>query len=56
MKWKYKDNRGVWQEGTIDKIVDNGGTDITYIFKQDDGTVDVISGPKLTRDNAGPIY
>ena len=56
LKWKYKDNRGIWQEGIVKTAIDLGGTDVTYIFKNDNGSVDVIPGIKLKRDNAGPIY
>ena len=56
MKWKYKDNRGIWQTGTLEKVSDLGGTDVTYFFKNESGILDVIPGPKLKRDDAKPIY
>lgn len=46
-RWKYVDARGVDCEGTFEKFTDHGGTDVTYWFRQDDGTLDLVSGSRL---------
>ena len=48
-RWKYEDARGVLQEGEYQKCFDYGGTDITYMFKRDDGGIDLVSGARLKR-------
>ncbi len=46
-RWKYQDGRGVWCEGQFVKFTDFGGTDVTYYFRRDDGTLDLVSGSRL---------
>ena len=46
-RWKYTDARGIEREGTFETFTDHGGTDITYHFRQDDGTLDLVSGSRL---------
>ncbi len=46
-RWRYKDALGIPREGTFEKFTDHGGTDITYFFRRDDGTLDLVSGSYL---------
>lgn len=46
-RWQYKDGRGVEVEGEYLGFVEGQGSDITYSFRQDDGTVDLVSGVQL---------
>lgn len=48
-RWKYQDATGVWREGTFVNFSDHGGTDVTYWFRRDDGTLDLCSGERLRR-------
>lgn len=52
MKWHYPDGRGVWQTGTVEKTSDRGGSDVTYFFRGDDGSLTVRSGVSLTDAHA----
>jgi hypothetical protein len=45
--WQYKDARGVDCTGVMEKFTDFGGTDITYWFRREDGTLDLVSGQRL---------
>jgi hypothetical protein len=56
LKWNYTDNRGMKSVGTVESVSDHGGTDTTYFFRNENGSLDVISGTKLKRDKGGPIY
>lgn len=47
LRWNYKDARGVPQSGILLQVIDRGGTDVTYIFKRDDGKEDYVSGHYL---------
>ena len=55
MKWHYLDNRGVPQEGTVEKTVDHGGSDVTYFFRRDSGELDCLSGLRV-KDHAHAVY
>jgi hypothetical protein len=46
-RWTYKDATGVQREGTFEKYTDHGGSDITYFFRRDDNTLDLVSGSRL---------
>jgi hypothetical protein len=46
-RWKYQDARGVWCVGTFQGFSDFGGTDVTYRFRQDDGTLNLVRGAAL---------
>lgn len=46
-RWRYKDSVGVDHEGNFEKFSDHGGSDITYYFRRDDGTLDLVSGSRL---------
>lgn len=46
-RWKYQDALGIWREGTYENCTDLGGTDVTYWFRRDDGTLDLCSGSRL---------
>ncbi len=46
-RWTYSDRIGVQREGTFEKFYDHGGTDVTYYFRRDDGTLDLVSGSRL---------
>lgn len=46
-RWQYQDARGVWVEGEVVKVFDRGGTDVTYMFRRTDGTIDMVSGSRL---------
>lgn len=48
-RWRYEDATGVLREGTYVTFVDRGGTDVTYWFRRDDGSVDLVNGPRLKR-------
>jgi len=48
-RWTYQDATGVWREGTYKRCTDHGGTDVTYWFKRDDGTLDLVSGERLKK-------
>jgi hypothetical protein len=48
-RWKYQDATGVEREGTFDGFYDHGGTDVTYRFRRDDGTLDLCSGERLRK-------
>lgn len=54
LKWQYEDSTGVIREGTFQSAHDFGGTDVPYMFKRDDGTIDIVSGSRLKK--ARPIY
>lgn len=54
MRWKYRDSRDIEREGEFQAFADHGGTDVTYIFKRDDGAIDCVSGTRLKL--ASPIY
>ena len=57
IRWKYKDGRGVWQTGTVEKTTEGQGSDVTYFFKNDKtGNIDVVSGRKMKKDGAKPLY
>jgi len=49
VRWKYQDATGTEREGTFQSSHDFGGTDVTYIFKRDDGNVDCVSGMRLKK-------
>ena len=46
-RWKYTDRYGIKREGTFERFTDCGGTDVTYWFRRDDGTLDLVSGRRL---------
>ena len=46
-RWRYEDAQGVEVEGFFENFADHGGTDVTYFFRRDDGTLDVVSGSRL---------
>ena len=46
-RWVYKDARGVQQEGFFEQFFDHGGTDVTYMFRRDDGGIDLVRGSRL---------
>ena len=48
-KWEYQDARGVTKTGSLSKTVERQGTDVSYIFKGDDGKTDVVSGSRLKK-------
>ena len=45
-RWSYK-VCDVQIEGTFETYTDFGGTDVTYWFRRDDGTLDLVSGQPL---------
>jgi len=49
IRWRYEDARGVPTEGEFQKSFDYGGTDVTYMFKRDDGRIDMVSGSRLKK-------
>jgi hypothetical protein len=46
-RWRYFDNAGIEREGIVRRFWDHGGTDVTYEFLADDGTVSILSGSRL---------
>ena len=46
-RWTYKDATGTQREGFFEHFSDHGGTDITYWFRRDDNTLDLVSGQRL---------
>ncbi len=53
--WRYLDNRGVEQVGTVENTVDRGGSDVTYFFRRTTGELDVLGGLRV-KDHAHAIY
>jgi hypothetical protein len=49
VRWKYQDSKGIDREGVFQSSHDFGGTDVTYIFKRDDGAIDCVSGARLKK-------
>lgn len=45
--WTYEDRLGITRTGQVEKIFDHGGSDITYMMRRADGTVDMLSGSRL---------
>lgn len=54
-RWQFTDNRGVKKTGTLEKVVDRGGSDLTYFFRGDDDVLSVVGGPHVVRTKAGPL-
>lgn len=48
-RWEYEDARGVKKKGTFVKSIERSGTDVTYVFKGDDGKEDLVSGAALKK-------
>jgi hypothetical protein len=48
-RWKYTDAKGIERTGTFQKSIEGQGTDVTYVFKQDNGTLDLVSGERLKK-------
>ena len=48
-RWEYEDARGVKKKGTFVKSIERSGTDVTYVFKGDDGKEDLVSGQALKK-------
>lgn len=48
-RWRYESATGHVVEGVYLRSFDYGGTDVTYQFRRDDGTVDMVSGQRLKR-------
>lgn len=46
--WKYETAPGCPMLGTVKAVVEGQGTDVAYhMIRQDDGTLDVVSGERL---------
>lgn len=46
-RWRYQDATGVERVGYFENWTDHGGTDVTYFFRREDGTLDLCSGSRL---------
>jgi len=46
-RWKYQDAIGITREGTYEGHRAGQGSDVTYFFRRDDGTLDLVSGSRL---------
>lgn len=46
-KWIYKDAIGIERIGTLEQTIPGQGSDITYVFKREDGKLDLVSGQRL---------
>ncbi len=54
LRWTYRDTCGVTREGTFEKFLDYGGSDITYFFRREEGTLDLVSGSRLSEAKPKP--
>ena len=55
IEWEYTDSTGQTVKGYVEKVLDHGGTDVTYIMKNTEtGAITLISGSRLK--SARPIY
>lgn len=48
-KWKYTDARGVEKTGYYVRSMESQGSDVTYVFEDEEGTIDVVSGERLKK-------
>lgn len=48
-RWSYEDATGVQREGVYAGSHEGQGTDVTYLFRRDDGRIDCVSGARLKR-------
>lgn len=47
--WKYEDARGVEKRGRLMEVVEYQGSDVTYVFEDENGGTDLVSGSRLKK-------
>lgn len=47
--WKYEDARGVEKRGRLMEVVERQGSDVTYVFEDENGGTDLVSGSRLKK-------